>query len=161
MTPWQPVLAVLPLLAGEFSALPSGDVIEVHVESNGCFHSTGYKFKFRGGETLSVSLWETGTDLTRPEIPPTAENTRPVTLTAHEAEELDAVMGRYQSIDSRKCIGTTTDWVSVVHTHAGKVVSIREFKDESCGPRFWLGFAHRVRGAIFQRQSAELRAASP
>ena len=142
-----------------FSQLEANDVVIVHYESRGCFRSESFELTFFGGESPMVVVREVGTKWRPATIPPTEDNTRPMTLTATDLRHLDQTLLFYRTLGTPSFC-TTRDDIRLTQYRSRRLIAVESFHDGTCAGPTLAGFVSEVRWRIHLRQSAEYRAAT-
>lgn len=155
MTPRQLAVLALPLCltapaprpvgdrVASLSRLPEGDLLVVHYESSGCFHSEGWRFLLRGGSTPSFAFKEVGSRWRGPDS--SLEYPTPTPLTKQQVGQIDGELEFWRSKHDGGC--TTTDTIDVAQLRAGAVLAREHFVDSTCSEGVFSlpGFAWRIR----------------
>jgi hypothetical protein len=105
-----------------FSELPSGNVLQIHFHSSGCFNQNDYDFTFRSGAQPTIDLVDSrnGGKLTFPRL----------TLTGEDVRMLDSTLEYYRAVKGGSC--TTLDTVRITEVRGKQVMGTETYEDRTC-----------------------------
>jgi hypothetical protein len=103
-----------------FSKLPSGDLLQLHFSSQGCFnhYSCDLTLSHTDGSLAAVRMDTEGREIGRLE------------LSEADIAGLDALLAFYRTNIANGC--TTTDKIRISQVRDGKVIASEQFTDSSC-----------------------------